>query len=95
MKIKSPVKIDPPAFLNIETLALSEEQASKAATDTSDGAEQSRLFGIYTGQIQARIDRVSSLRFGPPHKVSCTLPIPVRVTNGTRLIARLQFPSAS
>jgi TonB C terminal len=58
MKIKSPVKIDPPEFLNIETLALSEEQASKAATDTSDGAEQSRLFGIYTGQIQARIDRV-------------------------------------
>jgi len=58
MKIKSPVKIDPPEFLNIETLALSEEQASKAATDTTDGAEQSRLFGIYTGQIQARIERV-------------------------------------
>jgi hypothetical protein len=58
MKIKSPVTIDPPEFLNIETLALSEEQASKAAIDTSDGAEQSRLFGIYTGQIQARIDRV-------------------------------------
>jgi hypothetical protein len=58
MKIKSPVTIDPPEFPNIETLALSEEQAFNAATDTSDGAEQSRLFGIYTGQIQARIDRV-------------------------------------
>jgi hypothetical protein len=59
MKIKSPVKVDPPAFLDIETLALSEnDQASKSANDTSDGAEQTRLFGIYTGQIQARIDRV-------------------------------------
>jgi hypothetical protein len=59
MKFKSPVKVDPPAFLDIETLALSEnDQASKSANEGSEGAEQSRLFGIYTGQIQARIDRV-------------------------------------
>jgi hypothetical protein len=58
-KIKSPVNIDPPAILNIETLALSEnDQPSKSANDNGDSAEQARLFGIYTGQIQARIDRV-------------------------------------
>jgi TonB C terminal len=59
MKIKSPVKVDPPAFLNIETLALSEnDQASKAASDSGDDSEKARMSGIYTGQIQARIDRV-------------------------------------
>lgn len=58
MKIKSSVIIDPPAFLNLETLALSEDQASKSTTTSGENAEQARLFGIYTGQIQARIDRV-------------------------------------
>jgi hypothetical protein len=59
MKIKSPVKVDPPAFLNFETLALSEnDQASKAASDSGDDSEKARMSGIYTGQIQARIDRV-------------------------------------
>jgi hypothetical protein len=56
--IKSPVNIESPAWLNIETLALSEDAASKSANAGGDGAEQARLFGIYTGQIQARIDRV-------------------------------------
>jgi hypothetical protein len=59
VKIKSRIDVDPPAFLNMETLALSEnDQASKAASDNGDSAEKARLFGIYTGQIQARIDRV-------------------------------------
>jgi hypothetical protein len=59
MKIKSPVKVDLPAFLNIETLALSEtDQSSKGSSDSGDETEKVRLFGIYTGQIQARIDRV-------------------------------------
>jgi TonB C terminal len=58
MKIKSPVDVDPPASLNIEALALSEDRASKPRSDSGDGAELARLFGIYTGQIQARIDRV-------------------------------------
>jgi len=58
MKIKSPVIIDQSPYLNLETLALSEDQASKSVADNGDGAEQARLFGIYTGQIQARIDRV-------------------------------------
>jgi hypothetical protein len=58
MKIKSPVNVDPPALLNLETLALSEDPASKLTSDGGDAAEQARLFGIYTGQMQARIDRV-------------------------------------
>jgi hypothetical protein len=58
MKIKSPVNVDPPALANLETLALNENQASDSGAQGSDGAEQARLFGIYTGQIQARIDRV-------------------------------------
>ena len=58
MKIRTPVDLDPPGLLNSETLALSEDQASKQTSAGGDGAEQARLFGIYTGQIQARIDRV-------------------------------------
>jgi hypothetical protein len=59
MKIKSPIDVEPPALLNVETLALSEEtQASSTSSDGDADAEKARLFGIYTGQIQARIDRV-------------------------------------
>jgi hypothetical protein len=58
MKIKSPISVDPPEFLNLETLALSEDEAANRTASGADGAELSRLFGIYTGQIQARIDRV-------------------------------------
>lgn len=58
MKIHAAKSLDPPAFLNLETLALSEDQASNATANAGDGAELSRLFGIYTGQIQARVDRV-------------------------------------
>jgi TonB C terminal len=58
MKIKPPVKADPPAFLDIEMLALSEDEVSKAPTDSDNDGEKARLSGIYTGQIQARIDRV-------------------------------------
>jgi hypothetical protein len=58
MKIKSPADVDPPAPLNIEALALSENQVSESTNGSGDGAVFARLFGIYTGQIQARIDRV-------------------------------------
>ena len=58
MKIKSPVNVDPPALLNLETLALSEDLASNLTSDSGDAAEHARFFGIYTGQMQARIDRV-------------------------------------
>jgi hypothetical protein len=58
MKVKSPIYIDTPALLGLESLALSEDQASSSIASGADGAEQARLFGIYTGQIQARIDRI-------------------------------------
>jgi hypothetical protein len=58
MKIKPVVHVDSPELLEIETLALSEDQAMKSTIEGGDGAEQARLFGIYTGQIEARIARV-------------------------------------
>jgi TonB C terminal len=58
VKIHSPISADPPEFFNLETLAMSEDQASNPTASGSDVGEQARLFGIYTGQIQARIDRV-------------------------------------
>jgi hypothetical protein len=58
MKIKSPINVDPPALASLETLALNEDQATDSSAQGGDAAEQARLFGIYTGQIQARIDRV-------------------------------------
>ena len=54
----SPVNPDPPAYLNLEVLTLDEEPASKSTVDRGGGAEQARLLGIYTGQIQARIERI-------------------------------------
>jgi hypothetical protein len=57
-KIKSPVDADPPAMLNFEALALSEDPVSNPTSGSGDRAELARLFGIYAGQIQARIDRV-------------------------------------
>lgn len=58
IKIQPRISTDPPEFLDLETLALSEDQASHAVSGEEDSAEKARLFGIYTGQIQARIDRV-------------------------------------
>jgi TonB C terminal len=58
MKIKSPVNLDPPALVNIETLALSEDPPPKSDAGSGDRAELARLFGIYSGQIHARIERV-------------------------------------
>jgi hypothetical protein len=58
MKINSRISTDLREFFNVETLALSEDQASTPNASGTDGAERARLFGIYTGQIQARIDRV-------------------------------------
>lgn len=57
-KIKSTISADPPEFLSFETLALNEDVATGPIAPGMDAAEQARLFGIYTGQIQARIDRV-------------------------------------
>jgi hypothetical protein len=54
----SQINPDPPAFLNVEVLTLGEEQASQSKVNSGDGIEQARLFGIYSGQIQARIERI-------------------------------------
>jgi len=58
IKVNPRISADPREFLNLETLALSEEQAPNTTAGGPDGAELARLFGIYSGQIQARIDRV-------------------------------------
>jgi hypothetical protein len=58
MKVSISIGQDLPQSLDFETLALSEDQPSYPATAGADGTEQARLYGIYTGQIQARIDRV-------------------------------------
>jgi TonB C terminal len=58
MVVPSPAELEPPAPLDIEILALDEEQAFQLNGDSAEGAEQVRLFGIYTGQIRARIERI-------------------------------------
>jgi hypothetical protein len=58
MKTNTLINADPPEYLNVETLALSEDQASNPIPGGADAAEKAQLFGIYTGQIQARVDRV-------------------------------------
>jgi TonB-like protein len=54
----SRINPDPPAMLNMEVLTLGEERTSQSAVNRGDGTEQARLFGIYIGQIQARINRI-------------------------------------
>jgi hypothetical protein len=58
LKPISPVNPDPPAYFSVEVLSLGEDQASKSTVNGGDGIEQARLFGIYTGQILARINRI-------------------------------------
>lgn len=47
--------LSPPA--EVEVLALSEDKPS-VSSDSGDGTDRVRLFGIYTGQIQARVERI-------------------------------------
>ena len=54
----SAVSPDLPPPADFETLALEEENASEATVEIGDGTERARLVGIYTGQIQARVERV-------------------------------------
>lgn len=49
---------DPSPSLDIETLALEDEKPSTSSVDSGDGTERVRLFGIYTGQIRARVERI-------------------------------------
>lgn len=51
---------DPSPLRNIDSVALSEDSDSdsESSVDNGDGAERARMFGIYSGQIQARVERV-------------------------------------
>lgn len=53
-----PTEPDPPDFSGVESLALNQEEESAMSATSGDGAERARLLGIYTGQIQARIERM-------------------------------------
>jgi hypothetical protein len=50
--------LDPAPPLEVDTLALSADKTSDSSVDSGDGTERVRLFGIYSGQIQARVERV-------------------------------------
>jgi hypothetical protein len=52
-------RVDLSPVLDAKVLA-SEDEVSDTSVDTGDGAERARLFGIYSGQIQARVDRIWS-----------------------------------
>lgn len=54
----SETNLDPSPPHDIETLALSDDKDSTSSVESGDGADRARLFGIYSRQIQARIDRV-------------------------------------
>lgn len=58
---KTPIAVTPPEPLpppDFATLLLEGETESEASVASADGAEHARLLGIYTGQIQARVERV-------------------------------------
>jgi TonB C terminal len=54
----TPVELEPMAMPHMDILTLDEQQDTISPGDGADGAEQARLFGIYTGQIRARIGRI-------------------------------------
>jgi hypothetical protein len=57
-RIEAPIKVDPPTLPILDTLAFSEDHASPLEEESGDAAERERLFGIYAGQIQARVNRI-------------------------------------
>lgn len=56
--LDSSVMRDPPTLVKFESLTLGDEHAVPSKAVSGDGAELARLYGIYTGQIRARIDRI-------------------------------------
>jgi hypothetical protein len=57
---EKPIRVslpDPSPPLEVEVLALSEDKPS-ASSDSGDGTDRARFVGIYTGQIQARVERI-------------------------------------
>lgn len=57
-KLITTISPDPLPYLDLKTVTIAEAAESAAPVDSGDGAERARLFGIYSGQIQARIERV-------------------------------------
>lgn len=56
-----PIKLISPDSLgaiDLMPVAISEQEVSESARDSGDGTDKARLFGIYSGQIQARIERI-------------------------------------
>jgi hypothetical protein len=58
MKIRPVVDKESAPVLDVEALTLGEGQASTSKTDDGPEAEKAHWLGIYTGQIQARVDRI-------------------------------------
>jgi hypothetical protein len=59
----TPAKVDRlelPPPQNVDTLPLDEEKESESSSTNDEGAELARLYGIYSGQIQARVERIWS-----------------------------------
>jgi hypothetical protein len=54
------IRPDPPTMMDIGALQIetNQEQGSQTSIDNGNGAELARLFGIYSGQIQARVERI-------------------------------------
>jgi hypothetical protein len=58
MQIRPVIDKESIPVLDVEALSLGEDQASPSLADDDRDAQKAHLFGIYTGQIQARIDRI-------------------------------------
>jgi TonB C terminal len=58
MKIRPVIDKEAPPVLDVEALTLGDDQASTSKTNDGREAEKAHWLGIYTGQIQARIDRI-------------------------------------
>jgi hypothetical protein len=58
MKIRPVIDKEVPPVFDVEALTLGEDQASTSKTDDGPKAEKAHWHGIYTGQIQARINRI-------------------------------------
>lgn len=57
-KLITTISPDPLPDLHISNLAIDEEKDSAITTDSGDSTERARLYGIYSGQIHARIERI-------------------------------------
>jgi TonB C terminal len=57
MKLMAAADIELPSLPNL-ALPLGEDRTPKAGEESGDIAEQAHLFGIYTGQIRARVERI-------------------------------------